>query len=184
MRGKRKDATADQGKPAPPAHARATIRDLARRAEGGDKEAVATLVRWLELYPDLRALVDGLVDLATKVERAWVRRLCGTDELSKKAIADDLAALKAELLGPAPSATARILASTVLIAHLAYQRAALAASDPAASPEVRAAREKLMTAAQKRLQDAVRGWDQYAGKAAKGVRPRAGLALFEPDAVA
>ncbi len=132
----------------------------------------------------MRSLVRELDGLATKVERAWVQRLCGTNELSKKAIEDDLAAMRAELLGPAPSVTDKILASTVFVSHLGYQRAALAASLPTDRPEVRAAREKLLSVAQRRLQDALRGWELHSGKKARGLRPRGGLKLFEPDAVA
>lgn len=165
-------------------YARNTILSLARRAEGGSKEAVENLNRWLEQYPDMRSLVRELDDLSAKVERAWVRRLCGTDELAGKAIEDDLAAMKAELLGPAPSVTDKILAASVLVAHLSYQRAALAASQPTDKPEVRAARERLLSIAQRRLQDAVKGWELHAAKKAKGLRPRGKLKLFEPAGAA
>lgn len=167
-----------------PTYARNTILDLAKRAEGGCKEAVEKLNLWLEKYPEMRSLVRELDDLATRVERAWVERLCGADELARKAVEDDLAAMKAELLGPAPSVADKILAGTVLVAHLGYQRAALAASQPTDRPEVRAAREKLLSVAQKRLQDALRGWELHAGKKARGLHPRAKLKLFEPEAVA
>lgn len=131
----------------------------------------------------MKSLVRGLDDLATKVERAWVERLSGTDELSKKAIEDDLAAMKAELLGPAPSVTDKILVASVLVAPLSFQRAALHASLSTDKPEVRAARDRLLTAAQKRLQDAIKGWELLAGKKAKGLHPRGKLKLFEPGGV-
>jgi hypothetical protein len=51
------------------------------------------------------------------------------------------------------------------------------------NPEVRVVREKLLSAAQKRLQDALKGWELHAGKKARGLRP-AKLKLFEPEAVA
>ena len=167
-----------------PTYIRNTILSLVKRAERGDKRAVESLYRWLERYPDMRSLVRELDDLSTKVERAWVHRLCGTDELSKKAIEDDLAAMKAELLGPAPSVTDKILAGSLLIAHLAFQRAALAASQPTDKPEVREARERLLTIAQKRLAAATRAWELVAGKKAKGLHPRGKLKLFEPGGAA
>lgn len=165
-----------------PTYAKNTILSLAKRAEGGSTEAVENLTWWLEKYPEMRSLVRELDDLASKVERAWVDRLCGADELSKKAVQDDLAAMKGELLGPAPSVADKVLAGTVLVAHLGFQRAALAASVPTGQPEVMAAREKLLAAAQKRVQDAVRGWELHAGKKAKGLRPAARCQLFEPEA--
>jgi hypothetical protein len=167
-----------------PTCAKQTVLSLAKRAEGGSKEAVERLTRWLDRYPEMKSLVRGLDDLAAKVERAWVERLCGTDELSRRAIEGELAAMRAELLGPAPSVTDKVLAGTVLVAHLGYQRAALAAALPADKPGVREARERLLSIAQKRLQDALKWWELHAGNKAKGLRPRGKLKLFEPDAVA
>jgi hypothetical protein len=167
--------------PTNPVYVRNTIRELVRRAEQGDKRAVESLYAWLERHPEMRSLVRELDDLSTRVERAWVQRMCGTDELSKKTTEDELAAMKAELLGPAPSVTDKILASAVLVAHLAFQRASLAASQKTDQPEVREARERLLTIAQKRLAAATKAWEQVAGKKARGLRPRGKLKLFEPD---
>jgi hypothetical protein len=167
-----------------PAYIKNTILDLAKRAEGGDRRAVESLYRWLEQHPEMRSLVRELDDLATKVERCWVQRMCGNDELSKKAIEDDIAAMKAELLGPSPSVTDKILAGSVLVSHLAFQRAALAASQPTDRPEVREARERIMSLALKRLAAATRTWEQVAGRRVKGVRPRGPLKLFQPGVAA
>ena len=49
----------------------------------------------------------------------------GANALFKRAAADEVAALEGEPLGPAASAADRVLASTVVVAHLAFQRAAL-----------------------------------------------------------
>ena len=166
--------------PHSPTYVLNSVQMLAERAERGDQAAVESLTRWLELHPDMRALVRGLDDLVTRTERAWVDRLCGTDELARKAISDDLAGLKAELLGPNPSPLDKVLAATVVVAHAAYAQAALLAARPADGPAVRAAREKLLTVAQARLQDAVKGWQLIAGKTAKGVRPAGIIKLFEP----
>ena len=76
--------------------------------------------------------------------------------------------------------TDKILASTVIVAHLGYQQAALAAAVPTDMPEVREARERLLLKAQRRLQDAVRGWELHANKKAKGLRPGPRLKIFEP----
>jgi hypothetical protein len=167
--------------PANPAYVKNTILELVKRAERGDKRAVESLYAWLERHPEMRSLVRELDDLATKVERAWVQRMCGGDELSKRGIEDDIVAMKVELLGPCPSVTDKIMASSVPIAHLAFQRAALAASQPTDKPEVREARERLLTIAQKRLAAATKAWEQVAGKKARGLRPRGKLKLFQPD---
>lgn len=164
-----------------PEFVRTTIRTLVKRAEQGSKEAVGLLHGWLEQHPDMRSLVSELDDLSTKVERLWTERLSGTDELSKKAIEEELAAMRAQLLGPAPSVTDKILVNTVVVAHLAFQRAACVASHQTDHPELREARERLLTIAQKRLAAAVKTWHQIAGKNAAGMRPKGKLTLFEPD---
>jgi hypothetical protein len=165
-----------------PTFAKNTILSLAKRAEGGNKEAVERLNGWLARFPEMRPLVRELDDLATRVERAWVQRMCGTNELAKKAIEDDVAAMKAELLGPTPSVTDKILAASVVVSHLAFQRAALFASVILDKPEVQAARERLLTMAQKRLEDTVKGWELHAKKKARGLKPRAKLKLFDGTA--
>jgi len=165
-----------------PAYVRETILQLAQEAKGGSKLAIERLLDWLKRYPDMRSLVRSLDDLSIKVERVWIERLSGTDALTKKALEDELAAMKAELLGANSSVTDRMLASTVLVAHLGFQHAAFAASLSADKPEVRSARARLLSVAQKRLQDAIRGWELQTGKKARGTQPRGKLKLFESDA--
>lgn len=167
-----------------PTYVRNTILSLVERAEHGDRQAVEHLLGWLERHPDMRSLVRGLDDLATKVERCWIDRLCGADELAKKALLDEVAAMKTELLGPTPSALDKILAGTVLVAHLSHQRAAHVATMKADNTGVQEARERRLSAAQKRLVAAVKAWKQIAGKKAKGLRPKRKLKLFEPDVAA
>ncbi|HEX4608572.1 MAG TPA: hypothetical protein VH092_10245 [Urbifossiella sp.] len=97
-------------------YARATILGLIPRAERGDKQAVEYLRGWLTRYPKMRSLVRALDDLSTRVERAWVDRMCGPDELSREAITAEVAALKAELLGRQPSVAEKVLVGTVVVA--------------------------------------------------------------------
>ena len=59
--------------------------------------------------------------------------------------------------------------------------AAFAASQQTDHPEVREARERLLTIAQKRLAAAVKTWHQIAGKNTAGMRLKGKLTLFEPD---
>lgn len=64
----------------------------------------------------------------------------GTDEVGKAALREEVAALKAGLLGPAPSALEKILANTVVIAHLSFQQASMVASGTAEGAGGREAR--------------------------------------------
>jgi len=128
-----------------PAYVRETILQLAQEAKGGSKLAIERLLDWLKRYPDMRSLVRSLDDLSIKVERVWIERLSGTDALTKKALEDELAAMKAELLGANSSVTDRMLASTVLVAHLGFQHAALAAAISTDKLEVRSVRARLLS---------------------------------------
>jgi hypothetical protein len=165
-----------------PAYVQNTIASLAKRAEGGDAGAVADLRAWLQQFPELRATVRGLDELAAKAERAWEERLCGTDELAKEAVRAEVAAFKAELLGPTPGVLERLLANTVVVGYLNFQWAARVASLRADHHALKEARDRLLSAAQKRLQAAVKGWQLVAEKRAKGARPKGELKLFDPDA--
>jgi hypothetical protein len=90
-----------------PAYVRNTILELVKRAEQGDKRAVESLYTWLERHPEMRSLVRELDDLATQVELVWVQRMCGGDELSKKVIEDDIAAMKVALASTSASASVK-----------------------------------------------------------------------------
>lgn len=162
-----------------PTYARNTIIDLAKRAETGDARAIENLWGWLERFPGMRTLVRGLDDLSTQVLRAWVDRLVGADALRRKAVEDEVATMRAELLGPASSVAERTLATTVVVvAHLAYQRAAIRATQEG-DVALQAAYGKQLTAAQSRLQDALRGWTILTRAKERGRRPPATLKVFE-----
>lgn len=165
-----------------PACIKDTIVELARTAGSGSEQALENLFAWLDSHPEMRSAVRQLDDLVTRVEGAWVARLSGNDPLAKRAYEDDVAAMRAELLGPRPSVTDKVLAGTVISAHFGFQRASHAASVKTDKPEVRAAREKLLLMAQRRLHDAVRGWNLYSGTKAAGLRPKGDLKLFESGA--
>jgi len=163
-----------------PTYIRNTVESLIRRAEGGDRGAAELLFGWLEKNPDTRSTIRGLDELALKIERMWAERLFGTDEVGKAALREEVAALKAGLLGPAPSALEKILANSVVIAHLSFQQASMVASGTAEGAGGREARERRLSLAQKRLIAAVKTWEQISGKKAAGLRPRGKIAIFEP----
>ncbi len=163
-----------------PGYARSVIQSLARRAEGGNPEAVDNLRGWLAKWPGMRSLIPSLDELAVKAERAWVARLCGSDELAQSAAAEEVAALKAQLLSPTPTPAERLLAGAVVVAHLAHAHAALAAAQPIDRPEVKTARERILALAQRRLADALKAWEAVRTRKAKGLRPGGMVKLFDP----
>jgi hypothetical protein len=164
-----------------PDHAREMIKILIVRAKQGHPEAADSVFRWLEVFPQLKPEFRELDDLVNKTESAWVRAVGFGDPLAERAAQDELAAMKAELLGPGASVLEKILVSAVVVAHLAHQRAAMMAASPANQSAVSAMRDRRLTATQKRLLAAVKAWELIAEKKAKGLRPKGKLELFEPD---
>jgi hypothetical protein len=173
------------GKPSPAKDlngAREIVRLLTGRLREGHAEAAGSIARWLDAYPELKGECRALDTLAAKAEAAWVSAVGGGDPLAERAARDEAAAMTAELLGDAPSLLDRVLASAVVVAALSYYRAAQVAAQPAAHPGVRESRERVLSAAQKRLVAAVKGWELVAKKKAEGLRPRKMLKVFEPAA--
>jgi hypothetical protein len=156
------------------------IKHLKYHAEQGHAWAGDSVLRWLEKFPTLKSEFRQLDDLATKAEAAWVRAAAFGDPLAERATRDEVAALKAELLGDAPSVLDKVLASALVVAHLAHNRAAIVAALKADHPAVQAARQRGLSEAQKRLVAATKAWLLLAGKKAKGLHPKARLKVFEP----
>jgi hypothetical protein len=163
-----------------PTYAKNTLLDLAKRAEAGNEQAVENLMGWLQKFPDMRNLIRSLDDLATKAEQAWVERLSGENLLSRTALEEELSSMKAELLGPNPSVTDKLLASSVIVSYLSYQRSALSAAQLADQVHLRTAREKVLAIAQKRFQDAMRFWKLHTEKKNSNPTIKAKLKLFDP----
>lgn len=165
-----------------PDHARRMIKLLTIHAGQGHPEAADSVARWLEVFPQLKPEIRELDDLATKAEAAWVKAVAFGDPLAERAARDEAAAMKAELLGDDPPVLDRVLASAVVVARLSHDRAARVAAQKADLPGVREARERVLSAAQKRLAAAVKAWQLLAGKKARGMHPKQRLKVFEPDA--
>jgi len=161
--------------------AREMVKLLTVRANEGHPEAVASVQKWLEAFPELKPECRALDELADKAVAAWAASVGFGDKLAEQAARDEAAKLKRELTGDNASLLDRVLASTVVVAHLAHTRAAVMAAQKADHPGIREARERVLSAAQKRLAAAVKAHRLLARKKGKGVRPKAKLKLFEPS---
>jgi len=162
-----------------PEFARHIIKDLKNQAKQGKPWAADSVLRWLEKFPELKAEMPELADLAAKAEAAWVLAVAAGDPLAERAARDEAAQLRASLLGPSPSALDKILAGMVVVAHMGYQRAAFLAAQRIDHSGVREERDRRLSAAQKRLHEALKGWKLIAGKKAKGLRPKGNLKVFQ-----
>lgn len=165
-------------------YAKGMIEELTRRAKGGHPEAAGRVMAWLNEFPELKPLVRELDSLAERAEGAWVTAAAFGDPLAERAVRDEVEGMKRELLPPDAGVLERVLATTVVVAHLSHHRAAVQAARPASHPAVATVRERTLSAAQKRLLAAVKGWELIARKKRKGVRPAKKLKLFKPSEVA
>jgi hypothetical protein len=89
------------------------INTLIKRAQRGDESVM----------PQLRRLLDGpdsqyFNDLAGSVRAALIRKFADDDRLARELIGREMKALRAELLGPAPTAIERLLAERVAVGWL------------------------------------------------------------------
>jgi len=100
------------GRPTPPEPPPAAA-DLARLLEAarrGDPAALPALRTFLDENP---AVWRHAGDLAAHAERAWVELAAGPDLMARELLTRQLAALKAELAGPAPTPLERLLVERV-----------------------------------------------------------------------
>jgi hypothetical protein len=175
---------ADTRKPKPDRHwgnpnfRAATIVSLARRAGEGDRDANEQLTDVLARYPDLKPSVADLRDLATRAEDLWVAMLSGDNLVIEKSLRDEIAGMRAELLGEEPTLVDRLLTGAVVTAHLAHQAAVAASARPAATSGIEAHRNRRAEATQRRLVAATRAWERHQRAKATGHAPPAKLKLF------
>lgn len=178
--GKKKSPPGDA--PKKPRHgsvasAREMVKLLTIRASQGHPEAVASIEKWLEAFPELRPECRALDELAEKATAVGFG-----DPVAEKAARDEAGRLRKELTGNTTSLLDRVLASAVVVAHLAHTRAAVVAAQKAEHPGVREYRERVLSAAQKRLAAAVKAFRLLTRKKGKGMRPKGKLKVFEPSA--
>jgi len=93
--------------PPPPVADLGRILEAARR---GDPASLPALRFLLDQHPEVWRYAG---DLAAHAERAWVELAAGPDLLAREALTRQLAALKAEFAGPAPTPLERLLAERI-----------------------------------------------------------------------
>ena len=122
-RGRKPDADAERRRAA----LKARLFELSDRAKAGDRAALDGLRRLLDGHPELwRALGD----LAALARRSWVELVAGDFPALAESVGREVAELRRELEGPAPSPTERLLVEQVLACRLEVHHAALAAARP------------------------------------------------------
>jgi hypothetical protein len=102
------------------------LTELVQRGRAGDREVLPALRDLLDQTP---ALWQEARELATQVERAWVRTLAGTDLVSQELLERQATALKAQLAGPSPTPLEHLLVERIVVCWLQVQQAELRAAE-------------------------------------------------------
>ena len=107
------------------ADARTRLVDAIRKAGKGDLRALPAVREAFDASP---ALWRALGDLATTAEQALIQAACGDDLAFREGLSRTVAALRADLAGPAPSPLERLLVDRIVACWLAlhYAEAAYA----------------------------------------------------------
>ena len=149
---------------------------------GGGKTAIKSLEKWIAKYPDVARSIHKLDDLCSTAEAAWVKALAGDDPLRQLGLKDEIAEMKAELLGDTPSILDRVMVSSAVTAHVAHQGAVWAAAQPAQHQAVATARGKRVESTARWLLLAVKALAVVRQHQARELVPKTKTKLF--DAIA
>ena len=98
------------------------LRELVSRARQGDVTVLPRLKEFLDAHPQVW---EELGDLARHAEEALIRLVAGNDLLVGECIRRDLAALREELEGPAPSPLEKVLVRRIVLCRLQVHQADL-----------------------------------------------------------
>jgi hypothetical protein len=158
------------------------MKDLATSASQGSKWAAKSLEEWAAKYPDVARSLSQLGDLCEVAEEAWVKAVAGESPVDQVSVRDEIAGMKAELLPEKASILERVLASSLITAYLAHQRAVTWAARPAPQEGVAAARDRRVESTSKRLLVAIKTLSLVRQQQVRGLEPRVKLKVFEAGA--
>ena len=102
------------------------LTQLVKRGMAGDREALPTIRELLDRSP---ALWQNATDLASQVEKKWLRVLAGDDFVTQEILSRQTAMLKAQLAGQAPTGLEQLLVERIIVCWLQVQQAELRAAD-------------------------------------------------------
>jgi hypothetical protein len=156
----------------------ALFKELVRRSNGGDREALARLRRFLDQKP---AIWQKVGDLTAHAEKAWMDLIAGRDQLQAESYRRKLAQLKGELAGPRPTPLEALLVDQVAVCWLGAQYAELQAAGPATgSLEQAAFKLRRAESGQKRLLNAAKTLATLRALLPEGLVPVNPVQLHEP----
>lgn len=157
----------------------ADLKRLSKRANAGDRDAVAEIRRLLDDYPDL---VEHLWRLSDRAVDAWLDVLVGPDHVARELTTRQLAAIKGNLAGESATQLEKLLIENIGITYLALLHATTSdAKDTRGSFMESAAAIKRVESAQRRHLAAIKALATLRAKLPAGLMPIRGLRLHNPE---
>ncbi|HEX4589129.1 MAG TPA: hypothetical protein VH120_04325 [Gemmataceae bacterium] len=169
MANKSADQATKIGSWADPTFAKNSIKEMAARAERGDKEAAEKVFLILEQRPDLKVHVPEVSDLGSRVISKYIKAIAGPRLLTERALQEEIAAMKARMLEPSASVLEQLMTTVVLRANLEYAGFAdrfVETPQSAAEPQ---SPDRQLDAAQRRFLAALNAWRQVLEKKSCGL---------------
>ena len=150
---------------------------LIKSANAGQDGGLDRLREFLGRHPEA-AQVAG--DLARLAESAWLGLLSASPAV-RELLGRRVASLKADLAGPHPSPTERIIADLAALNFLVTHQTAIAEADQARSPNRSAAAAKASESAQRRLVKALKCLAELRAHVGHGLVAPGTVRVFDPD---
>ena len=154
------------------------LKQLADKANTGDRKALADLRAFMDDHPEVEEHVG---DLAKHAEAHWISLLTGDDCLTREAVTRHLAHLKANLGRARASPVEKLVIDLVAITYLAERQAEIAAASAERSSIDQAAfRLKRAESAQRRFLNSLKMLSQMRALLPQGQTPGEGPRLYDP----
>lgn len=159
--------------------AEALLSRVIHKANQGDREALASLRRFLDRHDWIWRRAG---DLNTATERSWIDLLAGNDQLVAESVKRTIDEMRSDLAGPAPSRMESLIVDQIINCYLACQFAdTQLASLATGSVALSAFKLRRGEISQKRLLCAMRTLDLLRTTGSGGLIPNRQLRLHEPE---
>ncbi len=131
------------------------LREIIKRAESGDIEALPALRNSLECVPELAQCLGG--NAAEAAEGALIQAMTGENLTLREAMMHHLAMMRAELAGPNSTSLEKLLVDRIVACWLQVQSADIAAIQTKnGEPQLLEFQERRRTRAHRRLLSAIK----------------------------
>jgi hypothetical protein len=158
------------------AELRARLSRLVDEANAGSKPALAHLRRMLDEHPEIWRTIGNL---ATHAERTWISLVANDDHLVIESLTRQVDQMRADLAGPHPTPTERLLIDQVVVCWLSQQHAEMCAAQSGGSVQQARFRVQRLDTAGRQYLSSIRLLTLLRAKLPHGLAPLNNLKLFK-----